>query len=90
MKKFRLLYIDLFPKMRVEKSCNSIALVRVQAFMCSDCKKGLVCYRLYNRSIGLKIVNPFSLLKAASNPSSLEFLDMTVDVFLSFESPFTA
>ncbi len=63
--------------------------MRVEMFVGSDRKESFVCCCFHNRSISLKIINSFSLLETASNPSSLVLLNITVDIPLLFKSPFT-
>lgn len=89
MENFRLLDVDFFSKLRIAKSRNSVALIRVKAFISNNCKESFVYCQFYNRDISLKTVELFSLLKAASNPSSFVFLDDTVNISFSFQSPFS-
>lgn len=43
IKKFGLFNIDFFSKLRIEKGCNSITLVKMKVFIYSNCKKSFIC-----------------------------------------------
>lgn len=89
MKKFRIFNIEFFPKLKIEKSCNSIVLMRIQVLMGSNFEKSFVYYRFYNKGINLKIVNLFSFLKVVSNLLSLIFLDIIINITFLFKTLFT-
>ena len=67
MHKFGLFNVDFFLELKIEKSCNDIALMKVKTLIGSNCKENFVSCQFYNRDISFKIVNIFLLLKAASS-----------------------
>lgn len=89
MKKFKIFNIEFFSKLKIEKSCNSIVLMRIQVLIGSNFEKSFVYYRFYNKDISLKIVNLFSFLKVVSNLLSLIFLDIIINITFLFKNLFT-